>query len=86
MVVHGQVIASAIDSSNAISTRRAALAGLDFLANNPDFLVRTCNCKTMGQNKSPTKEKEKEPPVSPPAKEEDSSEAEVEDLMDAADD
>ncbi|RDX53098.1 hypothetical protein OH76DRAFT_1344263 [Lentinus brumalis] len=86
VVVHGQVIASAIDASNAISTRRAALAGLDFLANNPDFLVRTCNCKTMGQNKSPPKEKEKEPPVSPPAKEEDSSEAEVEDLMDAADD
>ncbi|RPD61964.1 hypothetical protein L226DRAFT_463450 [Lentinus tigrinus ALCF2SS1-7] len=86
VVVHGQVIASVVDASNAVSTRKATLGALDFLANHPDFLSRTCNCKTAAadQKKTPAK-KEKEPAEKPASKkeEDEASEAEVEDLMDA---
>lgn len=80
VVVHSQVIASAVDPSNTIATRRAALTALDFLANNPDFLSRTCNCKTSTaeQKKAPAKTE-----LTTKKDEEEASEAEVEDLMDA---
>ena len=83
VVVHGQVIASAVDPSNTIATRRAALAALDFLANNPDFLSRTCNCKTSAAEQKKAPAKTETEPTPKKKNEEEASEAEVEDLMDA---
>ncbi|KAI0366397.1 hypothetical protein BV20DRAFT_1002477 [Pilatotrama ljubarskyi] len=58
--VHGQVIASATDPSAAIATRKVSLAALDVLANDPELLVRICDCRSDDAKKPVPKPREKE--------------------------
>ena len=50
VVIHGQVIASATDSSAVIATRKVSLAALDMLTHDPELLARMCDCRTSTSN------------------------------------
>ncbi|PIL36734.1 Dicer [Ganoderma sinense ZZ0214-1] len=44
--IHGKIIASAIDSSAVIATRKVSLAALDTLTHDPELLARMCDCRS----------------------------------------
>ena len=51
VVIHGQVVTSAMDPSAEIATRRASLQALDMLASDPGLLARMCDCKSGSSKK-----------------------------------
>ncbi|KAI0751319.1 hypothetical protein C8Q80DRAFT_1098350 [Daedaleopsis nitida] len=55
VIIHGKVIAAATDSSPVIATRKVSLAALDALANDPELLARTCDCKSASNKQTPAK-------------------------------
>ena len=49
VVVHDVVLASALDTTAAFAARRASESALDALEGDPQFLTRTCDCRTHAQ-------------------------------------
>ena len=55
VVLHGVVLASAVDVTTHASMRKAANAALDALASDPGFAARHCDCKAQRSNKKARK-------------------------------
>lgn len=51
VLVHGIELASATNTSSSLVIRKVATAALDALQGNPDFMSRTCDCKTSQDSK-----------------------------------
>lgn len=50
------MLASAVDSISNVALRKAAMAALDALADDPGFITRVCDCRATRQsNKAQTK-------------------------------
>ena len=84
VVIHGKVIASATDPAAAIATRKVSLAALDVLANDPELLARTCDCKsTTTPNNTKTNPPKTQTAKSDTSMDEEAEAAEVEAAMGA---
>lgn len=82
--MHGKVIASATDPSAAVATRKVSLIALDALANDPELLSRTCDCRsTTATSKTPAPKKQASKQHDSPEDEE-AEAAEVEAAMEAS--
>jgi len=57
VVVHDIILAHAEDATVAAATRNVALYALDALDGDPDFMTRTCDCRTSQQSKRARKQK-----------------------------
>lgn len=56
VLVHGAVLASAADPISNVALRKAAMAALDALADDPGFITRVCDCRaTRKSNKAQKK-------------------------------
>jgi endoribonuclease Dicer len=51
VVVHDVILASACDATSALAAKRASFAALDALEGDPDFMARTCDCRSTTQAK-----------------------------------
>ena len=51
VVVHGHTLSTASDPLSNSALRKAAMAALDVLAEDPAFMSRVCDCRTKRQDK-----------------------------------
>ena len=51
MVVHGLTLSTASDPLSNSALRKAAMAALDVLAEDPTFMSRVCDCRAKRQTK-----------------------------------
>lgn len=49
VICHDVILASAVDSTLPLASRRSCYMALDALGGDPDFLDNTCNCRTVIQ-------------------------------------
>lgn len=59
VVVHDIILASAMDATASSAMRRASLSALDALDGDPDFMTRTCDCRTLQHSKKHKNQKAK---------------------------
>lgn len=55
VIVHGVTLAIAEDALSSAAARAVALSALDALDRDPDFMTRTCDCRTVQQSKKAKK-------------------------------
>src|SRR5260221_10139846 len=58
VVVHDVILASGDDVSPSTAARRASFFALDALEGDPEFMTRTCDCRTHQSHKKPRKKTE----------------------------
>lgn len=58
MLVHDIVLASGEDPNPAVAARRASFSALDALEGDPEFMTRTCDCRTHQSHKKLRKKTE----------------------------
>jgi endoribonuclease Dicer len=58
VLVHDIVLASGEDPNPAVAARRASFSALDALEGDPEFMTRTCDCRTHQSHKKPRKKTE----------------------------
>ena len=51
VIVHDVILASAFDTTSALAAKRASFSALDALEGDPDFMARTCDCRSTTQAK-----------------------------------
>jgi endoribonuclease Dicer len=51
VVIHDIILASAIGTTAAYASKQAAIYALDAIEGDPDFITRTCDCRTKTQAK-----------------------------------
>ena len=72
VVVHGITLSSASDPLSNSALRKAAMAALDVLANDPGFMTRICDCRATRQSKKAQKKEQaqgKQEPIQANSKE-----------------
>ena len=58
VVFHGVTLASAADTLSNSALRKAAMAALDYLANDPSFMTRICDCRATRLSKKAQSKRE----------------------------
>ncbi|SRR6266511_1106725 len=58
VVVHDVILSSGEDVNPATAARRASFFALDALEGDPEFMTRTCDCRTHQEHNKPRKKTE----------------------------